>query len=103
MRAATTDAKGATFWIVSEAVLRLTRLKVRCAAAHTAMPAPRKIDISVAAPSAVVVVCVVSGGGVFEVAESGGVFVATGIGTGGGGVITPDLRDGAKKIGRAHV
>ena len=55
MRAATIDANGATFWIIAEAVLRLTRLKVRCATAHSAMPAPRKIDISVAAASAVVV------------------------------------------------
>ena len=65
-------------------MLRLTRLKVRCAAAHTAMPAPRKIDIRVAAPSAVLVIdSVVSGVGVLR-DDQEVVFVATGTGTGGG-------------------
>src|SRR6185436_5023839 len=96
------DASGATFWITVEAVLRLTRLKVRCANAHRVMPAPRKIDISVAAASTVAVVdgvvswVVGSGVVVFGlVVECGRVAVATGLGATGGG-LTPDPEDGAK-------
>src|SRR4026209_475392 len=103
MRAAAIDANGATFLINAEALLRLTRVKVKCASAHRAMPAPRKIDISVAAASAVVVECAVSGVtsgvGVSDAAGFGvlgGVFGAAGIGAGWTGVITPDRRDGAK-------